>query len=65
MLYSLREYLPLEQGLRLNDGFFLLVVDLREYLPLEQGLRLENAHVIRAHKALREYLPLEQGLRLV
>ena len=41
MSLQLREYLPLEQGLR--PSFFLnnmlYSFNLREYLPLEQGLR--------------------------
>ena len=40
MYNSLREYLPLEQGLRQDDWTLELTNDvLREYLPLEQGLR--------------------------
>ena len=38
---TLREYLPLEQGLRLIGlPKSVHVRSLREYLPLEQGLRL-------------------------
>ena len=66
--FHLREYLPLEQGLRL----LLIYVDyshitsLREYLPLEQGLRhLITSSIDEALNRLREYLPLEQGLRLL
>ena len=37
---SLREYLPLEQGLRHGSiPLKYLIEPLREYLPLEQGLR--------------------------
>ena len=60
----LREYLPLEQGLRLDQAIHIVIgVRLREYLPLEQGLRPIHSRVILCYKSLREYLPLEQGLR--
>ena len=34
------EYIPLQQGLRLNHLHFLGAVSLIEYIPLQQGLRL-------------------------
>ena len=62
---ALREYLPLEQGLRPSFQSLLVtsVTMLREYLPLEQGLRLCWKLICINHLYLREYLPLEQGLR--
>ena len=33
------EYIPLQQGLRLNHLHFLGAVSLIEYIPLQQGLR--------------------------
>ena len=43
---SLREHLPLKQGLRLCLLFnrHNIVVKLREHLPLKQGLRLNHRH---------------------
>ena len=59
------EYLPLEQGLRLEDSNVAIWFDdnLCEYLPLEQGLRQIIALCSSGVLALCEYLPLEQGLR--
>ncbi len=60
----LREYIPLEQGLRhLCHKSKVLKVKLREYIPLEQGLRQGNTLCIYQLTELREYIPLEQGLR--
>ena len=40
-MLMVREYLPLEQGLRHNITFRVAPCKtVREYLPLEQGLRL-------------------------
>ena len=59
-----REYLPLEQGLRHRTFYGQQENRLvREYLPLEQGLRLLAASESVIF-CVREYLPLEQGLRL-
>ena len=60
---SLREYVPLKQGLR---HLFVSHLDpplLREYVPLKQGLRPTNDFRIIDTKTLREYVPLKQGLR--
>ena len=62
---GLREYVPLEQGLRRSFTNFLASSSfLREYVPLEQGLRPSAANYDSQHlHELREYVPLEQGLR--
>ena len=56
----LREYLPLEQGLRLHYSNNLVkFCRLREYLPLEHGLRILFVVVIVfTYLTLRDYLPL-------
>gem|GEM_PF-5926669 len=66
-LKILREYHPLEQGLRLNNVLSLISkLPIREYHPLEQGLRLASDLIkYLFFCVIREYHPLEQGLRLV
>ena len=45
-LHPVREYLPLEQGLRLASSVRVFTLEtVREYLPLEQGLRLHSSSV--------------------
>ena len=62
---SVREHIPLEQGLRRR--FLLLLLRLhsvREHIPLEQGLRRSVCFIIYFNTFLvREHIPLEQGLR--
>ena len=62
-----RDYLPLQQGLRLIEMISLLKsTTVRDYLPLQQGLRPKKSPGLsqaRAH--VRDYLPLQQGLRPV
>ena len=66
---SLREYLPLKQGLRQHNGVWSKINEccLREYLPLKQGLRhiVNGSSKFLCLSILREYLPLKQGLRLI
>ena len=64
VLYALWEYLPLEQGLRLDAKieYSFCLHTLWEYLPLEQGLR-RNWELADTTVELWEYLPLKQGLR--
>ena len=59
-----RDYLPLQQGLRRvyrlsyeNDRL------VRDYLPLQQGLRLSWPSILLFLFCVRDYLPLQQGLR--
>ena len=60
---NLKEYLPLQQGLRLLSTL-TKEAPLKEYLPLQQGLRLRLFHSFLADfPSLKEYLPLQQGLR--
>ncbi len=65
MNLNLREYIPLEQGLRrCTLWIYERTIVLREHIPLEQGLR----HVYWCTKfkslLLQEHIPAEQGLRL-
>ena len=64
--YSLWEYLPLKQGLRLNVWWWYRSERwLWEYLPLKQGLRQKERPFFKDLPVqLWEYLPLKQGLRL-
>ena len=60
---NLNEYLPLKQGLRLEDTRANpCLILLNEYLPLKQGLRPAFA-CLTPFTELNEYLPLKQGLR--
>ena len=62
---SVRDYLPLQQGLR---PLSLLQTrqrrEVRDYLPLQQGLRQGlTAVAVIDFFVVRDYLPLQQGLR--
>ena len=62
---SIREHIPLEQGLRPISHRVspLSVFIIREHIPLEQGLR-QLCDISRIHhRHIREHIPLEQGLR--
>ena len=60
-----RDYLPLQQGLRpnLQIVFAKLFFIVRDYLPLQQGLRQKIRNVPLQGILVRDYLPLQQGLR--
>ena len=63
---SVRDYLPLQQGLRLLFHSFisLNLMCVKDYLPLQQGLRPQNMVYPTFHSGgVRDYLPLQQGLR--
>ena len=60
-----RDYLPLQQGLRPKrpcESLFLLC-GVRDYLPLQQGLRPARTWLKNSPLLVRDYLPLQQGLR--
>ena len=60
-----RDYLPLQQGLRHNAAKLQKVLEkVRDYLPLQQGLRRHESLDNKDHSNVRDYLPLQQGLRL-
>ena len=65
-LRLVRDYLPLQQGLRPlgNADHRTVSVRVRDYLPLQQGLRhgLIGWAFFRLN-GVRDYLPLQQGLR--
>ena len=63
-MFSVREYLPLEQGLRLvlhsvslNDCHSQRVSSIRT------RIKTATNHLVILPSSVREYLPLEQGLR--
>ena len=63
---GVRDYLPLQQGLRLSHvDYFASAGVVRDYLPLQQGLRLRCHHLLWHPCMVRDYLPLQQGLRPV
>ena len=65
-LAQLIEYIPLQQGLRLfNDYFIKVITALIEYIPLQQGLRQPFHNGENYPIRLIEYIPLQQGLRLL
>ncbi len=65
-ILEVRDYLPLQQGLRQFLECLTVVrhSTVRDYLPLQQGLRqnifipMDNLFI-----RVRDYLPLQQGLR--
>ena len=63
--FSVREHIPLEQGLRLiGVPSSLSGYSVREHIPLEQGLRpLFYKFKCVTIDPVREHIPLEQGLR--
>ncbi len=64
--YSVRDYLPLQQGLRpVTLRSLLQASTVRDYLPLQQGLRQYETPMARRRSDVRDYLPLQQGLRLL
>ena len=59
-----RDYLPLQQGLRQkNKRYPTFRRYVRDYLPLQQGLRPDPEAWGSDPEAVRDYLPLQQGLR--
>ena len=64
MCQVVRDYLPLQQGLR-PDGADKTLKELivRDYLPLQQGLRQYGCPLFGTFHTVRDYLPLQQGLR--
>ena len=65
---SVRDHIPLEQGLRLTlvRSSSSSTVAVRDHIPLEQGLRQSvRQSATRLMTYVRDHIPLEQGLRLV
>ena len=64
-LRLVRDYLPLQQGLRPlgNADHRTVSVRVRDYLPLQQGLRPKGMPFASTCRRVRDYLPLQQGLR--
>ena len=61
-----RDYLPLQQGLRRKCPPRPRIQKIvRDYLPLQQGLRLLSNVKSEQRNKVRDYLPLQQGLRLL
>ena len=61
---TVRDYLPLQQGLRqYSCAFCGVIVSVRDYLPLQQGLRPDINQSKKLTEIVRDYLPLQQGLR--
>ena len=65
--HCVRDYLPLQQGLRRSGQEWQAIsgLSVRDYLPLQQGLRLYEVGVCAKVDDVRDYLPLQQGLRLL
>ena len=63
-MHPLIEYIPLQQGLRLQKTHTTgTLKTLIEYIPLQQGLRRHRIMISRQLRLI-EYIPLQQGLRL-
>ena len=63
--FAVRDYLPLQQGLRRSVIIFCnsAGIAVRDYLPLQQGLRRYQCLFRSSLPLVRDYLPLQQGLR--
>ena len=64
MTITVRDHIPLEQGLRLDEFKKRLHLrNVRDHIPLEQGLRLLLLDLLGVKGEVRDHIPLEQGLR--
>ena len=62
---TVRDHIPLEQGLRQSSSFFLLGTRACQR-PYSIRTRIKTrAWVSRLMRSVRDHIPLEQGLRLV
>ena len=60
-----KDYLPLQQGLRrFAIAKPCAYTEVKDYLPLQQGLRLFVKVILCIKGNVKDYLPLQQGLRL-
>ena len=64
MSCSVRDHIPLEQGLRpFINAILTNEHSVRDHIPLEQGLRQRPLNLPRIFIVVRDHIPLEQGLR--
>ena len=65
LFLCVKDYLPLQQGLRHDwQGLWQVLTYVKDYLPLQQGLRPPSGHGAHQDDGVKDYLPLQQGLRL-